>query len=317
MRFISYIASLILHIGLILIIVFWPTKTIVRPERPIQISLTMESIGGGRLPSPVLGQQIPVPTKTSTVTPSIPIENIPILKNPSVQTSSDFVPLRQETIGGHESQNQLQPIAVPVREEIAVNERIEQKIPTEKILDTPKAKQELAKKVEKMQPKGEPAKKIVKKTEPIGGSASLKDALLDAKKKTNIQKSQKVSPNTSVTNALAGFKKQTSTVGGGGGVSDGNGGGGGLHDIYAGLVMMSVRPNWSIPTYSRDNLVALVHVRIDADGNVLSCVIERSSGRSDFDASAVNAVIRTKILPPPPTPAQQDMIIVFNSLEVQ
>ena len=316
MRFISYIASLILHIGLILLIIFWPTKAILRPERPIQISLTMESIGGGRLPSPILGHQIPVPTKTSTATSSIPIENIPVLKNSSPQTSSDLVPLRQEAIGVHESQNQLQPVIVPVREEITANESIK-KIPTEKILDTPNIKQELAKKVEKIQPKVEPVKKTVKKTEPVVGNASLKEALSDAKKKANIQKSQKVSPNSSVTNALSGFKKQTSTLGGGGGTSDSNGGGGGLHDIYAGLVMMSVRPNWSIPTYSRDNLVVLVHVRIDKDGNVLSCVVERSSGRSDFDASAVNAVIRTKILPPPPTPAQQDMIIVFNSLEVQ
>ncbi len=44
--------------------------------------------------------------------------------------------------------------------------------------------------------------------------------------------------------------------------------------------------------------------------------IVESSGRADFDASAVNAVLRTKTLPKPPTKEQQDLIISFNSLEL-
>lgn len=314
MRFISYIASLILHIGLILIIIFWPTKFIVRPERPIQISLTMESTGGGKLPSAVLGQQIPIPSNFSKSTSSIPIENISIPKTVPVQTSSDLVQLKPQIAHENQVQKQLQPSAVPIKEEKSVEKNIEPLVPkVEKASSIQNSKQESAKKIEKAQPV-EKTKKALKKTNTIG-EASLKEALLDAKKKANVQKFPSRNP---VSSALAGFKKQNSTMeGDGGGLGDESGGGGGLDDIYAGLVMMSVRPNWSIPTYSRDNLVALVHVRIDAEGNVLFCAIKRSSGRSDFDASAVNAVIRTKTLPPPPTPAQQDMIIVFNSLEVQ
>ena len=89
-----------------------------------------------------------------------------------------------------------------------------------------------------------------------------------------------------------------------------------MYNVYAGQVILAVRPNWQMPTYSRDMFVALVWVRLDAGGNVLECGIEQSSGRADFDASAVNAIIRTKTLPPPPTPDLQNLVLTFNSLEM-
>ena len=52
------------------------------------------------------------------------------------------------------------------------------------------------------------------------------------------------------------------------------------------------------------------------DGKVLSCTVARSSGRAEVDASAVNAVIRTKVLPAPPTPDQQELLLTFNTQEM-
>ena len=104
-------------------------------------------------------------------------------------------------------------------------------------------------------------------------------------------------------------------VGGGGGEGDGPGGGG-IYDVYVAQVILAVQPNWSMPTYSRNNMVVQVRIKLDKQGNVLDCHIERLSGRPEFDASAVNAIIRTKTLPPPPTPAQQDLVISFNSLQM-
>ena len=60
-------------------------------------------------------------------------------------------------------------------------------------------------------------------------------------------------------------------------------------------------------------MVVHVRIKLDPSGRVLDCKVEKSSGRPDYDASAVNAVIRTGTLPPPPTPAQRDIIISFNS----
>ena len=54
----------------------------------------------------------------------------------------------------------------------------------------------------------------------------------------------------------------------------------------------------------------------DASGHIQDCRIVRSSGRNDVDASAVNAVLRAKQLPPPPTPEQQELIITFNTQDM-
>ena len=104
-------------------------------------------------------------------------------------------------------------------------------------------------------------------------------------------------------------------VGGGGGEGDGPGGGG-IYDVYVAQVILAVQPNWSMPTYSRTNMVVQVRIQLDRSGRVLDCKIVNSSGRPEFDASAVNAVLRTGTLPPPPTPAQQELIISFNSLQM-
>ncbi len=116
-----------------------------------------------------------------------------------------------------------------------------------------------------------------------------------------------------VAEALA--QAQQTVSGGGGGIGRGSGGGG-LYDVYAGQVILAVRPNWSAAIYSRDLLVVMVRVVLDKSGQVLDATVERSSGRADFDASAVNAVLRTRSLPPPPTAEQQEIVIAFNSLEM-
>ena len=106
-------------------------------------------------------------------------------------------------------------------------------------------------------------------------------------------------------------------AGGGGGGGEGDGpGGGGIYDVYMGQVILAVRPNWSMPTYSRANLSVQVNVKLDPNGKVLSCTVARSSGRAEVDASAVNAVIRTKVLPAPPTPDQQELLLTFNTQEM-
>ena len=121
---------------------------------------------------------------------------------------------------------------------------------------------------------------------------------------------------SSVAGALADFQKSAGGAGGGGGGEGDGPGGGGIYDVYMGQVILAVRPNWSMPTYSRANLSVQVNVKLDPNGKVLSCTVARSSGRAEVDASAVNAVIRTKVLPAPPTPDQQELLLTFNTQEM-
>ena len=52
----SYVLSLCLHIGIILIIWLWPaSKPLVYPEQPVMISLVDGAPGGNKEPSPILG----------------------------------------------------------------------------------------------------------------------------------------------------------------------------------------------------------------------------------------------------------------------
>ncbi len=102
--------------------------------------------------------------------------------------------------------------------------------------------------------------------------------------------------------------------GGGGGEGDGPGGGG-IGDVYLGQVMIAVRPNWNFETATRTNWVSAVRVKVDSNGNVLLAKLEQSSGNAQYDASTVNAVLRTsaaKAFPAPPSPEYQELLLVFN-----
>ena len=113
-------------------------------------------------------------------------------------------------------------------------------------------------------------------------------------------------------------RKAGGNRGGGGGEGDGPGGGG-LGDVYMGQVMLAVRPNWGFASAGRVNLSCVVRVKVDMQGKVLQAEISQSSGNSQFDASARNAVKRTDSdgpFPPPPSAEYTDLDLVFTSDEL-
>ena len=84
-------------------------------------------------------------------------------------------------------------------------------------------------------------------------------------------------------------------------------------DAYLSKVIHAIMPNWSLAMPPKGDLAVQLRIKTDKTGRVLGCSIEKSSGRPDYDASAVNAVLRTKTLPAPPSPEQQDMVITFKN----
>ena len=106
--------------------------------------------------------------------------------------------------------------------------------------------------------------------------------------------------------------------GGGGGEGDGPGGGG-LNEVYLGQIMLAVRPNWSFASASRANFACIVHVSVDMNGEVQDAQVTQGSGNAQFDASAVNAVIRTGkagLFPKPPSPEYCEVDLVFRMDEL-
>ena len=315
----SYFSSFLLHGLLLAVVFFWPSSPPIPLDRPAMlISLTMGAPGGDKVLSPVLGPQgRPDPVRATTKpapTPSAP-EAAATLPAPTEAPKEAPKP-EPRPEPKQEPKPEPKPADVPLVSDKKTEKPKPEPEPTPK--ETPKPK-EPPKETPKEKPK-EPSKEPAKPTDqkkPPSREDALKAALADAQKKTGSATGSR-SPASSVTGALADLQKRANAQGaGGGGAGEGDGeGGGGLYDVYAGQVILAVRPNWSMPTYSRTPYIVQVRIRLDPQGNVLSATIERASGRPDFDASAVNAVIRTKVLPPPPSPEQRELLINFNSLEM-
>ncbi len=322
MRISSFLLSILLHLALLAFVLYVPLRPPVDLSRPVyQISLVMGAPGGENLPSPVLGPRPPV-TGTqvnSTEPPASPKAD----EAPAPAPEAVSVPKLEEPPKAEppkpEPPKEPEPVKVP---EVAAVPPAPQPEPEKKPAPEPEKKPEPAKKPEpekKPEPK-EPPKPEPKKEQPKPSAKAdpLAAALADVRKQANANTGKKSGGSSSASRALADLEKQVGKTGVGGGGGEGTGpGGGGIYDVYVAQVVLAVQPNWSIlPAYSRSNIVVQVRIKLDKQGRVLDCQVERSSGRPEFDASAVNAVVRTGTLPPPPTAAQQDLLINFNSLQM-
>lgn len=87
----------------------------------------------------------------------------------------------------------------------------------------------------------------------------------------------------------------------------------GLLEIYAAMAEARIKANWRFPRVgSTQDLVVQVRVGIDSTGRIHSARIMRSSGREDFDNSALRAVEDTGQLPEPPPRGIRELDIAFN-----
>jgi TonB family protein len=90
--------------------------------------------------------------------------------------------------------------------------------------------------------------------------------------------------------------------------------GGGIEDIYGAQIVMAVQPNWRWPAMARGDLSVSLYLKIDATGRVLDVRVAASSGNPLFDSSAEDAVRRTQALPPPPSPAYNEIVLPFYQM---
>ncbi len=85
--------------------------------------------------------------------------------------------------------------------------------------------------------------------------------------------------------------------------------------MYIGQVMLAVRPNWGFASATRRNLSCVVKVKVDKFGKIEQAQITRSSGNAQYDASAVNAIMRTSqagIFPRLPRRTTRNLDLVFS-----
>lgn len=66
---------------------------------------------------------------------------------------------------------------------------------------------------------------------------------------------------------------------------------------YGGVLRAAIRPNVVFTEEIVGNPVATVEVRVTSDGTVISQRLVKSSGNKNWDDAAVNAIIRTRVMP--------------------
>jgi len=195
----------------------------------------------------------------------------------------------------------------------------------------------------KVEEKKKPEKKVEEKTPPKPEPQQekkpsredlLKQALQDVKKDV-ADKSKNAKPTAKaagkadpVAGELAALRKSTGgnifTAGGtgkggaGGGKGTGAGGtGSGLMSVYGDIVKQVIRKNWSYQVFGTENNVAVtLEIHIDPSGKILSSRVVTPSGKPGFDDSAMRAVARTEMLPPPKVRSLDTLRITFNLQDV-
>lgn len=90
------------------------------------------------------------------------------------------------------------------------------------------------------------------------------------------------------------------------------------YDEYGGMLDRHIKPHWQIADWlMRKGYRAQALVRVDAQGNLISKQMLRSSGNPDFDQAALDTIDRSVPLPPPPEKfvaivSQQGIVVDFG-----
>lgn len=73
-----------------------------------------------------------------------------------------------------------------------------------------------------------------------------------------------------------------------------------LFDDYYAKIRREIWQQWVFPDTGQKNLEAIISIKITKDGTIIAQKIEKSSGNSLFDRSAIKALTKASPLPPPP-----------------
>lgn len=322
----SYVLSLCLHIGIILIIWLWPaSKPLVYPEQPVMISLVDGAPGGNKEPSPILGpmgakadgESAPAPAAKKAEVAQQEREET---RAAPIKAPKDERPMKKEEPKKPELKPAPKQEVQPKEKAISPKKKDIKEEPKKK--DEEKPKPQAKPQEQKQDQKQKTSGKDTKDSENKGAEDkdAIASALNQARRKATSRTGSDSGGGSSVEQALAQARKNAGGNRGGGGGEGSDPGGGGLHSVYLGQVMLAVRPNWGYASGSRANLQCTVHITVTAAGQVQTAQIVASSGNAQYDASCVNAIWRTSKagdFPPPPTPMYHELDIVFTLNEMR
>lgn len=310
----SFLLASFLHSIIFFVLFFWPDKApmLDLSKNSYQVSFVL---GTNKNTNIEQKTEVTEPSQEVVQKPNIkpqaPTEEVKPLPKPIEQVAEQAKELPKQIIETKKEETSLpllpsqkpeKPLEIP--KEVPVEKVKEPKPKAEPKVESkpkvePKPKAEAEPKVES-KPKAEPEPKvepkpkpeITEKENPPPKKTAAQSALEDLLKENN----------TATSSALAELKNQSTANAGGG-----------IRDVYMTQIMYAVKKEWSFPSFSREKYHAVIDVKLDPTGKILDIKIDKSSGRADFDASAVNALTRMGSLPPPPNADLQNILISFNS----
>ena len=280
-RYSSFLLSLILHLAIFVVVVFWPAPDALptaRPSGPVITGMVTIGKAGNTATAPketaARPQETPPAPPPPQVEPKVP--EVPVVKEQPVEVKKEVKP-------------------EPVKEDVVAVKKEPEK-PTKNATKPPEKTAEKTPPAKNATQKADAAKQPQKDT--IAG------ALKDLKKKEGGSKPSS-GKGESLEDALAGLTKQ---YGGRGSDASGDGPGGsggdgqGTLGTYGESIVSRVKQNWRwVESANRRQYEAIVLVTVGADGGTATNVaLERSSGNSYFDSTVLQAVAATTNLEPPP-----------------
>ena len=317
MRLASYVLSFSLHAAIFLLIWFWPSRPPIKLDTPpVMISLVDGATGGNRTPSPILGHMGQPGDGPMAPTPPAPKSEVAAPERAEVKEPKPVPPQPKQDAAAEvkkpepKPEPKPQPKPEPKEEANPIAQKKEEK---------PKPKEEPPKEQPKDQKKPEAPKADAKKDAKESKDAKsnvdpVAAALQQARKATS--RAESGDRGNAVEQALAQAQRRAGGNRGGGGGEGTGPGGGGLGDVYMGQVMLAVRPNWGFASAGRVNLRCIINVKVDGQGKLMqNPTVTHGSGNSQFDSSAVNAIVRTAQsgqFPPPPSADYSDLDLVFT-----
>ena len=321
MRLASYVLSFCLHAAIFLLIWFWPSRPPIKLDTPpVMISLVEGATGGNRTPSPILGHMGQPGDGPMAPTPPAPKAEVAAPERAEVKEPKPVPPQPKQDAAAEVKKPEPKPEPKP---QPKPEPKEEAKPIAQKKEDKPKPKEEhpkeppkeQAKDQKKPEPPKADAKKDAKESKDAKSNVDpVAAALQQARKATS--RAESGDRGNAVEQALAQAQRRAGGNRGGGGGEGTGPGGGGLGDVYMGQVMLAVRPNWGFASAGRVNLRCIINVRVDGQGKLLqNPTVTHSSGNSQFDSSAVNAIVRTAQsgqFPPPPSADYGDLDLVFT-----
>ena len=79
---------------------------------------------------------------------------------------------------------------------------------------------------------------------------------------------------------------------------------------YGAIIHQKISSEWIYPDFDTSGLGAIISIRIDRSGKIISHYFDESSGNKIFDRSASNAIIKASPLPSPPV--EMEVVVRFS-----